>query len=258
MTSGVLRELVTSGSVAVGSAVMEFDTPGIGHILAAAGCDFVFLDTEHSGWGVETVKRTLRYFEAAGLPTIVRPPSKSPHHITRILDAGADGLLVPMVETADEATEILQHMKYPTAGRRGLAHGIAHDRYSPGPIADKIEEANANTVCIPLIESPRGVENAAEIAAIDGVDMLWIGHSDLAARLGIPGCFDHPDYLAAVDAVVDAARRHGKPLAKLIASVEEGASLHQRGFTFLCYGTDIRLLRQALADGITNLRAECT
>lgn len=254
MSTGALRALADRRVAKYGTAVMEFATPGIGHILKAGGAEFCFLDMEHSGFDLGEVKRALRYFEAAALPTLVRPPSKNYHHIANVLDAGAAGLLLPMVASAEEMQGIIRSMKYAPEGGRGVALGIAHDRYQPGPVLEKLATANRNTVAIALIETRSGVENVEAIAAVPGVDVLWIGHFDLSCSLGIPGAFDHPDFKAATGKVEAAARQHGRGLGRLVGSVEEGLALARAGYDWICLRSDIDLLRDALKTGIAALR----
>jgi 2-keto-3-deoxy-L-rhamnonate aldolase RhmA len=241
----------------VGTSVFEFDTPGIGHILKNAGSEFVFLDMEHSGFGMDAMKRLLRYCEAAELPTLVRPPSKSTHHIARVLDIGAGGLILPMVADADEARHIVSAMKYVPQGTRGVALGIAHDRYAPGPVDDKLAAANAATACVVLIETADGVRNVDAIAAVDGIDALWIGHFDLSCSLGIPGQFDHPEFGAATEKVIAAARSHNKALGRLVNTPDEGIAFHRQGFDLICYSGDLWLFQAALTSGLQALKDGC-
>src|SRR5271167_3166313 len=134
MSQQGLKELAASRSPKFGHFIVEFATPGIGHIMKSAGCDFVLLDMEHSGFGFETVKSAIRYFEAADLPVIVRVPSKEYHHIARAMDMGAEGLMLPMVGSAAEARHIINSMKYTPEGGRGVALQVSHDRYRPGAV----------------------------------------------------------------------------------------------------------------------------
>lgn len=254
MTTGGLRALAQREGPKHGACIMEFTTPGIGHILKAGGAEFCFVDMEHSGFDLGEVKRVLRYLEAADLPTFVRPPSKAYHHIAGVLDAGAEGLLLPMVGSAEEMADIVRSMKYVPEGNRGVALGIAHDRYAPGPVLDKLARANRDTVCIALIETRAGVENVEAIAAVPGVDVLWIGHFDLSCSLGHPGDFAHPSFTAAVERVRRAALSQGLGLGRLVGSVEEGLKLQNEGVDWICLQTDIDLLRSALSAGIAQLK----
>ena len=257
MLPATLRDMVGRKTLKSGTLVWEFAVPGIGHLLAAGGSDFVFLDTEHSGLGTDTLKSTLQYLQAASIPALVRPPGRSYEHIARALDAGAEGLILPMVGSGDEARRIVQCAKYAPVGARGVALGIAHDRYTGGPVAEKLAAANRRNVLFALVETREGAENADAIASVDGIDGLWIGHLDLTASLGIPGQFDHPDYLDAVDRIAKAASHCGKSLGRVVDGAEEGAKLYARGFDFIGIGTDTQLYANALRAELTALRAGC-
>src|SRR5262249_11489632 len=121
MSDRGLKAMARTKSPKFGHFIVEFATPGIGHILKNAGCGFVLFDLEHSGFGFETVKSAIRYFEAAGVAPIVRAPSKEYHHIARACDMGAEGVMLPMVGSAKEARHILDCMKYDPLGKRGVA-----------------------------------------------------------------------------------------------------------------------------------------
>jgi 2-keto-3-deoxy-L-rhamnonate aldolase RhmA len=252
-----LKELSATRKPKLGHFIVEFATPGIGHILKSAGCDFVLFDLEHSGFGFETVKSTLRYFEAAQLPAIVRVPSREYHHIARAMDMGAEGLMLPMVGNAAEVHHIINSMKYHPVGKRGVALQVAHDRYRPGSVADKFVASNRRTTLFCQIETEEGVQNAEEMAAIDGVDCLWVGHFDLSVSLGIPGEFDHPKFKQAIERTVTAARKHNKAMGRLVPTVEQGIEINAQGFDFLCYSGDVWVLHNALAEAIGKLRAGC-
>jgi 2-keto-3-deoxy-L-rhamnonate aldolase RhmA len=252
-----LKEMARRKSAKLGHFIVEFATPGIGHILKSAGCDFVLFDLEHSGFGFETVKSTLRFFEAARLPAIVRVPSKEYHHIARAMDMGAEGLMLPMVGNVEEARHIINSMKYHPAGKRGVALQVAHDNYRPGAVADKFTAANNRTTLFCQIETEEGVENADALAALDGVDCLWVGHFDLSVSLGIPGEFDHPKFKAAIDKTIAATQKHNKALGRLVPTVETGLDIYSQGFDFVCYSGDVWVLHNALAEAIGKLREGC-
>jgi 2-keto-3-deoxy-L-rhamnonate aldolase RhmA len=247
--------MARSRDLKLGHFIVEFATPGIGQILKGAGCDFALFDTEHSGFGFETIKAVLRYMQAADLPTIVRVPSKEYHHIARAADMGAEGVMLPMVGSPEEARAILDCLKYVPDGRRGVALGIAHDRYLPGPTLEKLAAANRKTTLFAQIETRQGVENADALAALPGVDCLWIGHFDLSCALGIPGQFEHRDFTDAVKAVTKACRKHDKALGRLVPTVEEAVAMRAAGFDFLCYSGDVWALQGAVQAGLDEIRA---
>jgi 2-keto-3-deoxy-L-rhamnonate aldolase RhmA len=252
-----LKEMTRTGEAKLGHFIVEFATPGIGHIVKSAGCDFVLFDLEHSGFGFETVKSAMRYFEAAQLPAIVRVPSKEYHHIARACDMGAEGIMIPMVGTAAEAKSVADCMKYHPLGKRGVALGVAHDNYRGGPVAEKLAAANERTTLFCQIETAEGAENAGKIAAVEGVDCLWVGHFDLSVSLGIPGRFDHPKFLEAIDKTIAATKKHKKALGRLVPTTDLGISLYKQGFDFCCYSGDVWVLQNALTEAIAKLREGC-
>src|SRR5262249_22457529 len=159
---------------------------------------------EHSGLEFETIRIALRFAEAAGLATMVRPPSKQYQDIARTLDIGADAIMAQTVDTVEEAREIVACMKYPPQGRRGVTVGHYSARFATGSIGPKLSAANDATALFALIESPQGVASADAIAAVDGVDCLYVGHVDLSVALGIPGENSDPRIVEAVSRVAAA------------------------------------------------------
>ena len=257
MTNKSFRELTQHRDLKLGTLILEFVSPAIGKITKSAGCDFVMIDMEHTGFSFETVKTVLRYVHDAGMASLVRPPSKRADHIARACDMGAQGVSPPMLGSADEAARIVDVMKFVPDGHRGACLGIAHQDYALAPATEMFAEANQRTSFVALIETVEGVESADEIAAVDGVDCLWVGQLDLSCSLGIPGQFDHPDFAAAMRRVVEVARQHDKSAGRSVATVDEGVALHALGFDFILYSADVWLLQTALARGLEDLRREC-
>lgn len=257
MASNRLKVMTRSKEAKLGHFIVEFATPGIGHIMKAAGCDFALFDLEHSGFGFETVKSAIRYFEAADVAPIVRVPSKEYHHIARACDMGAEGIMIPMVGNAQEAKAIVECMKYFPMGKRGVALGVAHDNYSGGSVPEKLAGANERTTLFCQIETAEGAENADAIAAVEGVDCLWVGHFDLSVSLGIPGEFDSPKFLDAIAKTAAATKKHGKSLGRLVPTTDLGIALYKQGFDFCCYSGDVWVLRDALTQAIGKLREGC-
>jgi 2-keto-3-deoxy-L-rhamnonate aldolase RhmA len=179
------------------------------------------------------------------------------HFVARMLDVGAMGIMIPMCENAAQARTLVASAKYPPVGRRGAAFTIAHDDYLGGDIIEKMQTANRETMLIALIETVDGVRNVQEIAAVDGIDVLWIGHFDLSNSLGIPTQFDHPLFKDAVAQIVAACRQHGKVAAMMTADVAGGQKLLDQGFRMLAYGGDLWLYQSALRDGVAKLQSHC-
>jgi 2-dehydro-3-deoxyglucarate aldolase/4-hydroxy-2-oxoheptanedioate aldolase len=234
--------------------VFEFDTPGMGRIAAEAGAEFVCYDMEHTGWTTETIRRLMATTRAADLMPMVRVPATQYHFIAQTLDAGAMSIMVPMVETPEQARDIVRFAKYPPRGRRGTAFTVAHDDYQGGDVLTKMESANRETLLVAQIETALGVENVEAIAAVEGIDVLWIGHFDLTASLGIPAQFAHPDFLAAVERVVAACNAHGKTAGIMAGDIPSGKQWLAKGFRAIAYGGDLWLYAASLQAGLTALR----
>lgn len=240
----------------IGHLVMEFATPGIGHLLANAGCDFAALDMEHSGLGLETIRALIRYCEAAGLPALVRPPSSDPALVAQVLDAGAQGVMLPMVETAAQAARLAAAARFAPAGRRGVAAGIARDRYRRprGPLSQALAQANAEVLVLPIIESAEGTANAEAIAATPGVDGLIVGHGDLSVSLGLADDPRGAAMTAAEARIAAAARANGLLLAGVCGDAAQGAAMRAAGFAALILGADAATYQGALTTGVDALR----
>ena len=254
MRTNQVKKKLQEGALSIGTMIFEFNTSGIGRLAAASGADFVLFDMEHTGWSIETIRMLLATSVAADTVPLVRVPATDYQFVARCLDMGAMGIMVPMVQDAEQARELVQYAKYPPLGRRGGAFGVAHDNYTGGPVPDKMTTANEETLLIAQIETASGLENVEQIAAVDGIDVLWIGQTDLSNSLGIPGQFDHPEFLAAVQRVLDVARAAGKAAGYMGMSLDECEKLYQQGFRCLAYSGDLWLYQEILTERISALR----
>lgn len=252
---GTTKRALQQGDVVLGTFVLEFATLGIGRLAADAGAQFVIYDTEHTGWGWETIATVVATTRPTGAEAFVRVPSAQRSYVSRALDVGADGLMIPMVESAEQAADLVSWATYPPDGVRGAAFGIGHDDYVSGRAVPYMREVNADLLLMPQIETATGLAAVEEIAAVDGVDVLWVGQADLTNSLGIPGQLDHPDYLTALDRVASAATAHGKAAGLLAGSTAEATMALDRGFRIVAYGGDLWLYREALRQGLAETRA---
>ncbi len=237
MRSNPVRERLLAGGNAFGVMAFDFFTPGLAPVLAEAGAEFVLLDMEHSGASIDTIKAQIAFAHGAGIVPMVRVPSCVYHLIAPVLDAGALGIMAPMIETRQQAEELAAACRYRPAGRRGLAFGVAHDRYAGGAAAAKMRAANDAILSIALIESARGVANAGEILTTPGIDLGWLGHYDLSDSLGCPEVFDDPRYRDAEERLLAAARAARKPLGWLVANGNAARAALVRGFSAFASGT---------------------
>ena len=192
MRDNHVKRTLRAGGVSMGVMCLEFATPGIGRLSAAAGAEFAVFDMEHTGWSLETVKMLVATSRGADLVPIVRPPVTDYHHIAHLMDVGAMGLVIPLVNSAEQVRFAIECATYPPRGRRGCAFAVSHDDYQGGDLTSKMRHADDNLLVIAQIETAEGLANVDAIAAVEGVDGLWIGQFDLTTSLGIPGQFDHP------------------------------------------------------------------
>jgi 2-keto-3-deoxy-L-rhamnonate aldolase RhmA len=254
MRTNPVKQTLAQGGTAVGTMAFEFCTPGLARLAANAGADFIIYDMEHTGWSIETVRDLIASGDGAPIVPFVRVPATQYHFIARVLDVGAMGIMVPMVGDAAQAEMIVQSAKYPPLGQRGAAFHMAHDGYAGGDVLEKMRSANDEVVLIAQIENRSGLENVERIAAVDGIDILWIGQFDLSNFLGIPGQFTHPTFLDAIKRVTEAGQRYGKTAAFMVPSVEEGLERMRQGFRCVAYWGDLWIYQQGLKQGVAALK----
>ncbi|KAL4888031.1 Pyruvate/Phosphoenolpyruvate kinase-like domain-containing protein [Aspergillus ambiguus] len=177
-----------------------------------AGVHGLFIDMEHSALNLHSVAQLILACNYAGVSAVVRSPSKSHWHISRILDAGASAVVVPHIETLEEVHALVKYAKYAPLGARGCTNNLPAFNFQHVPTLTQNEVLNRETMLIPMIETPAAVDIAEEILAVEGVDGVLIGSNDLCADLGIPGKYDSEKYQNAVAMVIQAANKRGKPV----------------------------------------------
>ena len=249
------QQVLAQGRIPAGHMVWEFASRGMAQILESVDLDFVVYDMEHSGFDLDRIADLLAWTHGCSFAPFVRVPEDKYHFLARVLDAGALGVMVANVKTPEQAARIVNAVKYPPQGHRGLGLGHAHNNYIAPNAAEYLTYANNNTTVICQIESPEGVCNAEAIAATPGVDVLWIGHFDLTANMGILADFDHSDFHAALRTVVAAARKHGKGTAIQPSSPAQLSAWRDAGFNILSYGADSGIYKAALAEAVGRIRA---
>jgi 2-dehydro-3-deoxyglucarate aldolase/4-hydroxy-2-oxoheptanedioate aldolase len=246
MKDNPVKQTLRAGGVSMGVMCLEFATPGIGPLSAAAGAEFAVYDMEHTGWGLETIKLLAATSRSASLVPIVRVPTTDYHYIAHALDVGAMGLVIPLVGTAEQARHAVECATYPPRGRRGCAFTLAHDDYQGGDLTVKMRHTNDNVLLIAQIETAEGLANVDAIAAVEGIDALWIGQFDLTTSLGIPGQFDHPLFAEGTRKILDACHKHNKAATLAVMDVEQLAAGKANGFRLLVYAADLWIYQQAL------------
>jgi 2-keto-3-deoxy-L-rhamnonate aldolase RhmA len=245
------RQRIRQGDVVLGQMVLELFTPGIGQMLASCGLDFVIFDMEHGRCDLTLLAEMVAACRGSDIFPIARVPDLAYAPLSRALDVGARGIMVPRVESRAQAEDIVSQLKYAPQGRRGVALGIAHDLYRAGN-ADFFAKANEETCVILMVETVKGFQNLEEIISVPGVDVAWVGHYDLTVSMGIPAQFEHPRLLAAMDELVTVCRRHGVAPGFLPPSPEAAVHWINKGFRAISLSSDIGVF----LDGVRSFRAQ--
>ena len=242
----IAKEKLKAGELAVGIGLRQARTVDTAKIAKVCGFDWLFIDLEHNAMGIDTAAAMC----AAGLDAGVTPIVRSSHHasylMSRPLDAGAQGIVAPHVDTVAEATAIRDQCLHPPIGKRSIGGPAPQMAYEAMSVAEQTKRVNENILVVVMVESPTAVANADAMAAIEGVDVLLIGTNDLCAELGVAGQYGHPDVRAAYDTVAAACRNNGKHLGMGGVYDEELAGEYiAKGAQMILGGSDLSFLMQA-------------
>ena len=230
---------------------------GLGSSLAAEACavagfDWLLVDLEHGGGDERALLQQVMAAEARRVPMLARVESAERIRTGRLLDTGVAGIMFPRLESVEDVRTAVRHLRYPPEGDRGVA---TYNRvYDFGLRPEGLATANDSVVGVVQVESRRAVESAAGMAAVAGVDVLFVGPRDLSTDLGCPGRFDHPDFVAALDQVLAAAKNGGIAAGILAGDATQAAVYTDLGFRFVGVGSDASLLARAAADAVARLR----
>ncbi|MGO2991284.1 MAG: HpcH/HpaI aldolase family protein [Halomonadaceae bacterium] len=220
-----------------------FATGYAAEIIANTGFDWLLIDGEHAPNTVPTILAQLQAVAPYSSAPVVRSVNHDPALIKQLLDIGTQTLMVPMVESAEQAAALVRATRYPPHGIRGVGGGLVRATRWDG-VDDYLNKAHESLCLIVQVESPNGVEQAEAIAATDGVDAVFIGPADLSVGMGYPGNPGHPDVQSAIQKVIKTVHAAGKPVG-ILAPLEEDARRYQAlGCQFIAVGIDISLLRQ--------------
>ncbi len=202
------KEQLAAGKIAIGMGLRLARTVDIATIAKTCGYDWLFIDMEHNSMDVDTAAQIAMAALPVGVTPIVRVPGKEHHHASRLLDAGAQGIVVPHVDSVEEAERAVAYCKYPPLGHRSVMGVLPQFGYRAMPVAESTPLANAQTMVIVMLETPEAIAKADAIAAVPGIDSLLIGTNDLCAEMGIPGQFTDARVEDAYRKVIAACRKH--------------------------------------------------
>jgi len=248
---GRLRARLAAGQATLGTFVGAA-SPVTAEACAAAGVDWLVLDLEHGSGGEEQVRDVVPAAGGYGVPTVVRVESAARIRIGRVLDLGAAGVMLPRMDTAGEVAEAVRHLRYPPDGDRGVATYNRACRFALDPGA--LARAASEVLGVVQIESASAVDQVEQIAALDGVDVLFVGPQDLSHNLGVPFQLQAPAYLTALERVRGAAERHGKACGLLVGDGAAAAARHAEGWRFVAIGSDATLLAATVAAELRRAR----
>jgi 4-hydroxy-2-oxoheptanedioate aldolase len=247
-----LKQRVLAGETLLGTFV-NLGSPLTAEIVGAAGYDWVLIDLEHGAGDEKEVLPQLQALEHTPAVPLVRIESDSRPRFHRVLDFGAAGIMVPRVDSVEQAREVVTRMNYPPRGVRGVAQMNRACGFGKA-FTEYVSDAEKNLLCIVQIESPVAVGNAEQIAALDGVDVLFVGPVDLSYSMGIVGKFEDPQFVRALETVAKAAKKAGKASGILLKSPDDAGRLLEMGYTFLGCSSDSGLLRGAAESQLERLR----
>lgn len=251
-----LKRRLRAGETTFG-AWISFQDPAASEIMTGTGYDWIFIDMEHSPFGLESLQAVLMAFSGRSPVPIVRVPSNDRVRIKQVLELGAEGILAPMVCSAAEARAAVSACKYPPEGSRGFGPRRASDYYRK--TEEYIQTANEGILVVVQIEHADGVREVKEILDVPGIDVVCLGPMDLSGSLGLLGQLEHPRVVEALERVLAAARERGLPVCvPMETSQETQLAWARKGARFVVTGEDHGLLRRAAAGALEEYRKALT
>jgi 2-keto-3-deoxy-L-rhamnonate aldolase RhmA len=251
-----VKQALKAGNRVVGTMISDMRNPEVAYILAAAGMDFLMVDMEHSSANSESVQNIVRSARAAGLVPLARVAENQYPYIARILDMGAMGVMVPRVDTPDQAHYAMSCAKFPPKGTRGFGgRGIVTD-YEAATVAEIVSWVNDHTLFIVQIESGDAVANLEAIVRVPGIDVALIGPTDLSISLGAPGDFEDRRFVAAAERTFEVCLRNGISPAVHTGNLEAVKRYRDMGMCFLMYASESRMLLDAATETVHQLMGE--
>jgi 4-hydroxy-2-oxoheptanedioate aldolase len=246
-----LRQRLAAGEAVLG-CFLSLGSALTAEIMGAAGYDWALIDLEHGAGGEPEALAQMQALSGTQCAALVRVEGIERQRTHRVLDYGAHGIMFPRIDTPEQATQAVAAMRYPAGGIRGVAFSNRACAYGSNFLP--YMQNCANLLSVIQIESPTAVQHADAIAAVDGVDVLFVGPSDLSHSMGVLGQFDHPDFVAAIERTARAAKAHGKYCGILLPSPADFGRYYDQGYRFIASGSDAVLLHNAARNLVGTLR----
>ncbi|NQV98951.1 MAG: aldolase [Rhodospirillales bacterium] len=249
------KSQLEAGQLSLGVGLRQARTVDIGKAMKTAGFDWLFIDMEHNSMDIDIATQISVAAQDAGITPLVRVPGFEHYHATRVLDGGAQGIVVPHVDDAKTARQMVSNCFYPPVGHRSMTGALPQLDFQSHAIAEVAEAVNAATLLIVMVETPTGVENAEEIAAVPGIDGILIGTNDLCMEMGIPGQFSHPRVKEAYQKVIAACHKHGKhPGMGGVYDIATMQTYIDMGARFILSGSDFAYMMAGARDQAAKVR----
>lgn len=245
-----------AGGLAIGMGLRQARTVDIAAIAGTCGFDWLFIDTEHNSMSVDMACQIAMAALPTGVTPLVRVPGHEHYHCARALDNGALGVVVPHVDTAEQARRIADFCRYPPMGHRSIAGNMPALQFAALPVGEATRRMNEENLVVVMLETPLAIDNAESIAAVPGVDVLLVGTNDLCAEMGIHGQFGDPRVPAAYEKVIAACRKHGKHPG--MGGVYDPTLMQKyigMGMRFILSGNDLAFLMAAARERAAMLKA---
>ncbi|MBM3775632.1 MAG: aldolase [Acidobacteria bacterium] len=250
-----VKQNLAAGKLQLGTGFGQLRSPEIPRMLAAAGFHWAFVDTEHGGFDLETVQDVCRVAVMAGLCPVVRVADLQYSLVARALDCGAQGILFPRVESPELLERAVSWTRFPPAGTRGYGLTATQVDYEPLSFSQIIEHVNANTLVVFQIETRRALDAREELLSVPGIDAVLIGPADLSIALGVPGEFQHPRMVEAMEAVRESCDRHGVAPGTQTRGPELARFWRDRGMRFLGCSNESAMLYERAVDLVKQINA---
>jgi len=251
----VAKEKLEAGELVIGVGLRQARTVDIAKAMKTAGFDWLFIDMEHNSMDLDTAVQISVTAQDVGITPLVRVPGFQHFHASRVLDGGAQGIVVPHVDTKEVALQMVDQCKYPPVGQRSVAGAQPMLDFETYPMRDATAAVNEATLLVLMLETSMAIKNADEIAKVPGVDCLLIGTNDLCMEMGIPGQFDHPKVIEAYQKAIEACNRHGKHLGMGgIYNFDLMQRYIELGTRLVLAGSDLGLMIGAGKEQTTKLR----
>ncbi|WP_047152786.1 HpcH/HpaI aldolase family protein [Aneurinibacillus tyrosinisolvens] len=249
----MFKSIIKNGKDVVG-IWQRIPSPIVSEVLSLTGVDFVTVDMEHGPVDLSDLRAIVPVYKKAGIPVILRVASGTSMFISKVLDLGVDGVMLPQVNNVQEARAIVEASKFGPLGKRGVGGACAADHYGDMNIKDFVQSENDRVITIVQIETEQAIRNLDEIIGVEGVDLFYIGPMDLSQSLGLTGMLDHPVVIETIQKIIDKVKERGKSIGMHGTSVDFINFWRERGVHYFTHGIDSVFLKQGVRDAYKSVR----